>query len=64
MNRTWLLGFLVGVLFGLFIALGIIDEDFHASADVKRWIGNFGFYATMLFVLVNSWLPSKDAAKN
>jgi hypothetical protein len=51
----WNLGFWAGVLFGLYLALGLVDNVFHASAEVKRWIGISGIIGSLIVIQVRHW---------
>lgn len=48
----WSLGFWAGVLFGLYIALGLVDNAYHADSDVKRWIGLSGLIGSLIVMHV------------
>jgi hypothetical protein len=51
----WWFGLLAGVLFGLFIALSVVDGIFEPSPDARRWIGFYGLVGYMIVVLVRGW---------
>jgi membrane associated rhomboid family serine protease len=51
----WWLGILTGELFGLYLALSLIDGIFQPSTDAKNWIGVSGLIGSLIVVMVRSW---------
>jgi hypothetical protein len=51
----WWLGILTGELFGLYLALSLIDGIFQPSTDAKNWTGVSGLIGSLIVVQVRSW---------
>jgi hypothetical protein len=51
----WWFGLLAGMLFGLFIALSIVDGIFQPSTDARGWIGFSGLVGYVIVVTVRGW---------
>jgi hypothetical protein len=57
----WLFGFHAGILFGLYIALNVVDGIYQPSTDAKRLIGLSGMIAFLVVIEVRKWrLRSKN----
>jgi hypothetical protein len=57
----WSLGFHAGILFGLYIALNVIDGIFQPGSNASRLIGIFGLIAFLIVIEVRKWrLRSKN----
>ncbi len=57
----WSFGFLAGLSFGQYIALGVVDRIFQIGPDAKRWIGISGMIAFLIVLEVRRWrLRSKE----
>jgi hypothetical protein len=55
-SLDWLFGLLAGVLFGLFIALSIVDGIIQPSSDDRGWIGFSGLIGYLIVCSVRGWL--------